>query len=983
MRFGLFAAGIATPLAILACTDATTSSSGRPSSSATVSVLAQAAAGQVFGPERFERSTGAPVTVTRTLAPGALSNVDAPFTLHLLNGPPGTSLTTSAIVTIDGVRVVAISDLSQKVATLERVVELTARSEIVVELRGAPGSAIELSIAGVPKPETPPTRVAQISIQKVTVAGNPGTPVDFNNVKGQIDVTLNLDPGDQTVTKVEVMVDGQTACSQILSVAESRQLSLAAVAPEGVEAIDVVCSINTAEFNATTGAAKYPNGIHQLSAKATIGGTTPGNVATPSQALTFNNANTFALTQTLTGTTAQATSAAGLLYRRGSLNVSVLPVVYGAGQAISVATVSFGNALCDASSNATRSLSLSAPAAGSGAWTASFGVTTSSTIAIGTTVKDYEFNGSTACLALPTTSASGEVATVTATDNGGNTIFAGALPANAATAGIRLDNRAPGVPTFWANPNFRQLGWINGTVGLTGAVNPASPTATSSNNWLVDGTADAGVGGYVRILRIGAAAGGLVDEAIGALGSSTPTLPAPSVSQSTYCAVISARDLLGNESALPAAGSACTEAPLLSSSAQATQAMRFGVDIAAPIILYDVSSLPDQARRNGASIGGEIIVTVIDTGFVGNSGMLAGSPVKANVIRREADGTSFTTAPSDCVVGTLTSSNTVCSQTALGPAALPLVSTGITGLSVAGYYTYGATAFDAAGNSTAVSASRVIVYDDTPAVATIPSVPATIAGAFSSASFMNDNLSIRDYFYTVGFGAAPAYLAPATIRVAAAPTIVDAFNAATLSNTNVGVNTTINTFLGLQSTTGAGAPNAYAAGSIPLNALNLFVRDQAQAAYSGPATAPVAPTAPTGGVSITGFTSFIPASTQPVLCAGTLIGGCAGATFTSVTAVATGVTATFNNPFSRVDFYASNGTDLVLIGSVPAASATLVDNGAERVWTWTLSLTGASLYTQLGGVSPAVVGTNVFAFGVSPGGNVALVSQPIAHTINP
>ena len=100
---------------------------------------------------------------------------------------------------------VAVSDLSQKVATLERVVPLTAASEVVVELRGAPGSAIELSIAGVAKPETPPTLPAQISIQKVTVAGNPGTPVDFNNVRGQIDVTLNLEPGDQTVTKVEVL----------------------------------------------------------------------------------------------------------------------------------------------------------------------------------------------------------------------------------------------------------------------------------------------------------------------------------------------------------------------------------------------------------------------------------------------------------------------------------------------------------------------------------------------------------------------------------------------------------------------------------------------------------------------------------------------------------------------------------------------------------------------------------------------------------
>ena len=97
--------------------------------------------------------------------------------------------------------------------------------------------------------------------------------------------------------------------------------------------------------------------------------------------------------------------------------------------------------------------------------------------------------------------------------------------------------------------------------------------------------------------------------------------------------------------------------------------------------------------------------------------------------------------------------------------------------------------------------------------------------------------------------------------------------------------------------------------------------------------------------------------------------------------MATGVTATFNPQFSRVDFYASNGTDLVLIGS--AAFPSLVDNGSTRTWTWTLGIAAASLYTQLGGVSPAVLGTNVFAFGVSAAGNVALVSQPIAHTINP
>jgi hypothetical protein len=616
-------------------------------------------------------------------------------------------------------------------------------------------------------------------------------------------------------------------------------------------------------------------------------------------------------------------------------------------------------------------------------------VTTSSTVAIGTTVKDYEFNNSAGCLTAPATTPSGEVATIVATDNNGNTIFTSALPANAATAGIRLDNRAPGAPSFWANPNGRRNGWINATVGLTGANNTAS---TTSNNWMVDGTADAGVGGYVRILRAADATGGLVDGAIAAAGSNTPTLPAPSVANTSYCAVISAQDLLGNESALPAAGAACTAPQALSSTAVAAQSMEFGVDIAAPTIAYAdptvvPAALSNGARQGGASISGEFVVTVADTGAVGNSGMLAGSPVKANVIRRQAAGTSFSPAPGDCVVGTLTSSGTVCSQTATGlTIGLPLVSTGITALNTAGYYTYTATAFDAAGNSTALPAASVIVYDGTPATATAPSVPATITGGFSSASFLNDNLSIRDYYYTVGFGGAPAYLAPTTVRIAAAPTAVDAFNAATLSNTNVGINSTINTFLGLQSTTAGNAPNAYVAGSIPLNALNLFVRDQAQAAYTGPATAAVAPTAPAAGVSTTGFNTFVPATSNATLCAGTLAGGCAAGTFTStvITAKANGVTATFNNPFSRVDFYAPMGADLILIGSVPAASASLVDDGATRVWTYSLTLQASTLYTQLGGVSPAVVGpVNIYAFGVSPTGTVALVAQGVAETINP
>jgi hypothetical protein len=107
--------------------------------------------------------------------------------------------------------------------------------------------------------------------------------------------------------------------------------------------------------------------------------------------------------------------------------------------------------------------------------------------------------------------------------------------------------------------------------------------------------------------------------------------------------------------------------------------IRFGVDIDEPTIDYDVSSVADIGRLNGATFGTEYVVTVADGGSVGVSGMLAGQPVRGTVIRREADGTNFTPtgATSDCVVGTLGSSNTVCNQsTALNTGG---VNTGIAG----------------------------------------------------------------------------------------------------------------------------------------------------------------------------------------------------------------------------------------------------------------------------------------------------------------
>ena len=56
---------------------------------------------------------------------------------------------------------------------------------------------------------------------------------------------------------------------------------------------------------------------------------------------------------------------------------------------------------------------------------------------------------------------------------------------------VRTDFVGPGAPTFWANPNGRQNGWLNPAVDLAGEFEDDD----NLNGWLVDGDDDDGVGG--------------------------------------------------------------------------------------------------------------------------------------------------------------------------------------------------------------------------------------------------------------------------------------------------------------------------------------------------------------------------------------------------------------------------------------------------------------------------------------------------------
>lgn len=782
-----------------------------------------------------------------------------------------------------------------------------------------------------------------ISVQSITQTGNLGQTVNVNNVAGSIDVTLNVDPGENIVSRVEVLLDGNVVCSQTFSAAQNQALSAAAVNAAAAP-VPVVCQINTARFNTTTGIADFLNGQRVLSARAIT--STGSQVATPSTNLVFNNVNTFVATQTYTGTTAAAVNAAGLGYNRGGLNVSVLPVIYTPSLTLAPgASITFGG--CDASGVGARTATLTAPAGGAGAWTATFAQTAAGGPAA-SNVMNYEYNGCGA--------GAGESYTVTGAGSNGNQLFAAAAPANATP--IRLDNRAPGAPTFVANPNNRQSGWLNGSVNLVGL-----NTGATSNNWLAAGTADAGVGGYVPVVRIGA--GPSVDAAIAATGSTNPAVPAPTASNTTDCAVISAQDLLGNESALPAAGSACTPAPAASFTAVAAQSLQFGVDIAPPTIAFS-GGLASGARLNGANVGGEFQVTVNDTGTVGNSGMLNGSAVVGKIQL-------FNTAGTSCFFGT----GAACAPASVNAApAFPLVPTAgaasVTAQTTAGYYIYTAMSKDAAGN-TSGSVSRVVVYDATaPALTTaLFNTPLNGPTATFTAN-ASDNLDLQNVTYTLTYGAALA--GPLQFPAVTLNTFSGTAAPATLVNSNVAAGITINGFMRQVEAVTGNAPLAVSAANKPATLTGVAL-DQANNASGAVATA-------IPGASVSTGVSYAAAPAAQLIdswaitapSAATNISNGAGPaaavnpTSVTLTAIAAGPTATFSAPFARVDFYRLSGGNLVLIGS--ATTPVTNDNGAAqgRTHAYSISWTpGATI--PVGVVTIYAIGVNSLGDGLVTASN--------------
>jgi hypothetical protein len=244
------------------------------------------------------------------------------------------------------------------------------------------------------------------------------------------------------------------------------------------------------------------------------------------------------------------------------------------------------------------------------------------------------------------------------------------------------------------------------------------------------------------------------------------------------------------------------------------QTLQFGVDMTDPVIELD-----EDLMTRFADVDGPDPVQFDandDESNVGNSGLFGGDGVLVKVQRRTASKTDCAAVNAgDGLAGAVgTGADKDCGyvdidgdQVTFGDSA-----------SVA-YYTVSGMAKDQAGNTSA-SVSHTFVYDNDVATATAPAVPGIIAAGkpFQGATYLNDNLSIRDYYGTVN------YANPVGLNIGiGAPVALDDFDALSFTRLNHSVTATVATYAGLQNSVGGALTQ--------LSGVSVSVRDQAQIQY--------------------------------------------------------------------------------------------------------------------------------------------------------
>jgi hypothetical protein len=798
----------------------------------------------------------------------------------------------------------------------------------------------------------------RVTIQSVT-ANNPvsgvAAPVNPDSVSGPITVTLNVDPGAQRLSRVEVLLGGVTVCTQSFSAAFAEALIMSEL-NGSADVQPIQCTINTAQAD-SLGIARNVNGARLLQARvftSSAAGAAPTQTATIQTQLTLRNVNTFSSRITTTpaaNQVAQALDPAGRLWRAGSVVVRAYPVLYDSGSAASQLTVRIGS----------RPSRTATTRDSTGAFVITFpGASANDTVAGQTTLTGYTTPTAIAALQGDTVVVVGSVA-------GG-----GAGPSGNVLGFVRIDNQNPEIPTTFAlNQNV-----ATAVAGQTGTFINASFSFDSAG--IIRYTAgDDGDNGGVDDVRAeffaGTAASCTTATNVACTGFTrirSGADLAPSIANTTYRLQARVIDRLGNFRTVD-----------LQDPSGANR-LNFGIDITAPTLAFGGTNAGGSTGTFTAGTTGGQIFDVLGSDDASGVDPLAGYRVSLTRLRTNPD-TATGAVVRECLNP---NTNVVLTNTSgfgtINTANCPAIATDgtLATPSTNGYYTYSAFAFDAAGNRSAGTLTqRVLVDSKAPNFVGGIAIPALITGgstvAFSASA--QDNLDLifgrADLLYGNG-GPIPGGV---TFRLDSTAIGTTADEVLTTTAT---VTRTINNFV--RQIEFVDATNALVAGTaVQPTSIALSVVDGAGSAATLSQALPA--TNIQAGVSYFTAPAANRIATFSIINAATNVDLSGDATAASgdsntvtLRAQVTGPSGSLNIPFTRVEFYYAVAPNVYRLLGTATSSAVQEPGGGVRTITYSFVFNPDAPQFAAGA-------TDIIALGVNANGDALATRANTNITIVP
>lgn len=551
-------------------------------------------------------------------------------------------------------------------------------------------STANTAVAGAATIIIAPVTAATISISTINQAG---APANLNAVAGQLDVTLNVDQGTQTITELDLIVHNNTANTDTTVAKYSFTSSNKTTANK--TSAPITMSFNTAAFNSTTGVVSFINGTYSIKAQAVVAGSSGQAPVSSTINYTLTNADFLGKLVTATNTGSDAN---GLQWIGGTLSINVVPVLY-SGLSMKSVTVAPDPADVVAAAQTLTTL----PGA------ATFSAGTKDTL----TYNPY-------APVITSVYSSGQAGPATVT----------ALTGSLATP-YRVDWMAPAQPaTFTLKGGLSQ--WIKGsyTFGnstdyalVAAPTDPGSPSTPGSG--AVASKAQFWAFPKASFTALGAAKSGAACKTAGATQVTTGASLAQSAANdsTTYNLRVLQYDNVGNV--------VCADLP-----------KNFGVDLTAPVNAKFNAGAGTNAGAVNPLLAGTYtgynntdFTTFTPTAVDSISGFNLASDVTQTVSVNDV-----TTPATKCSVGTPANG---CTTTSGAGVAWTSV-TGTGGINDEGYYTIGATIADRAGNGVALPGTVIAIDRTAPVGSGGVAIPAALVGgtAISLSGTITDNMTL-------------------------------------------------------------------------------------------------------------------------------------------------------------------------------------------------------------------------------------------------